>query len=202
MKERAHIPRVGISLDRRALQNVGEVLNPQRVSVLMCFICGCKHIHYDGFDMFGNSRVKGKIRWRDDPRWLKKLFTEKKMTNRMSPFLLIHLRGYIGRQFPAIPFCKMIHSNGFAAFVELDVRYSVAPRMCSGPLNVSILEMKFVYDAKFLYARNAVFTLTKTSNHLKLLRMTTTSHTRMLSLCKSELPGWKRRSHVPSSQVS
>ena len=152
--------------------------------------------------MFGNSRVKGKIRWRDDPRWLKKLFTEKKMTNRMSPFLLIHLRGYMGRPFPAIPVCKMIHSNGFAAFVELDVRYSVAPRMCSGPLNVSILEMKSAYDAKFQYARNAVFTLTKASNHLKLSRMTISFPTRMLLLCKNELLGWKQRSHVLSSQAS
>ena len=44
VKERALIPRVGASLDRRALQNVGEVLKPEKVSVLMCFV-GQSNIH-------------------------------------------------------------------------------------------------------------------------------------------------------------
>merc|ERR1712023_536440 len=78
VKERANIPRVGVSLDRRALQNVGEVLKPQRVSVLMCFVCGCKHIHYSGFDMFGNPCQKGKIHFQNNSQWLRKMFTENK----------------------------------------------------------------------------------------------------------------------------
>ena len=44
-KERDCIPLIGLSKDRRCLQHLGEVLEEDHVSVLICFICACKHIH-------------------------------------------------------------------------------------------------------------------------------------------------------------
>eukprot|EP00973_Karenia_brevis_P080528 11171978-Karenia_brevis.AAC.1 len=43
---------------------------------MICFMCGCKHVHYSGYDMFGKAANKGKIERCRDSRWLKKLFTE------------------------------------------------------------------------------------------------------------------------------
>ena len=161
----------------------------------MCFICGCKHIHYSGFEMFGNPQVKGKIRWRDNP-------TENKMMSQMSQFHMMNFRGCMVRPIPTIRFCKMIHLNGFAEFVQLDISCSVAQKMYSGPLNVSILQMKSAYGAKFQYTQNVVVASTKASTRPKHLPMTITSLTRFLSLCRNALLGWKQRSHVPSSQAS
>ena len=76
VKERAHMPLVGASLDRRALQCVGGVCNADKLNVLMCFVCGCKHMQYTGLDMFGNPMTKGKISFRTDAQFLKKIFTE------------------------------------------------------------------------------------------------------------------------------
>ena len=44
-KERKSCPRVGIATDRRSLSHLGEVFFEENVQVLMCFICGCKHVH-------------------------------------------------------------------------------------------------------------------------------------------------------------
>ena len=76
VKGRKHIPLVGASVDRRALQSVGEVFNKNHVSVMICFICGCKHVQYAGYDMFGKATNKGKISQVCDSRWLTKLFSE------------------------------------------------------------------------------------------------------------------------------
>ena len=77
VKERLHIPLVGASLDRRALQSDGEVFNKNQISVLICIMCGCKHVHYSGYDMFGDSANEGKVHRCFDSKWLKKRFSEK-----------------------------------------------------------------------------------------------------------------------------
>ena len=74
--ERRHIPLVGASLDRRALQSVGEVFNKDHISVLICCMCGCKHVHYSGYDMFGEPANKGRIYPCCESKWLEKLFSE------------------------------------------------------------------------------------------------------------------------------
>jgi len=60
-KARSTMPVLGMSTDRRTLQHVGEVLREDSVSVLMCFICACKHIRHRGYDLFGRPIEKGKI---------------------------------------------------------------------------------------------------------------------------------------------
>ena len=64
MKERQSCPRLGIATDRRSLCHLGEVFFEDNVEVLMCFICGCKHIHHKGFDKFGSPSHKGTIAYR------------------------------------------------------------------------------------------------------------------------------------------
>ena len=54
-----------------------KVFDKSHLSVLICFICGCKHVHYSGYNMFGNVANKGTIHYCGDSQWLKKLFTEK-----------------------------------------------------------------------------------------------------------------------------
>ena len=76
IKERSHIPLVGASLDRRALQSVGEVFNKSHISMLICFICACKHVHYSGYNMFGNVVNKGTIHYIADSQRLKKRFPQ------------------------------------------------------------------------------------------------------------------------------
>ena len=70
------MPLVGASVDRRALQSVGEVFNKNHLSVMICFICGCKHVQYSGYDMFGQAQDKGKIHQVCDSKWLEKLFSD------------------------------------------------------------------------------------------------------------------------------
>ena len=64
MKERQSCPCLGIATDRRSLSHLGEVFFEDNVEVLMCFICGCKHIHHKGFDKFGSPSHKGTIAYR------------------------------------------------------------------------------------------------------------------------------------------
>ena len=61
-KERLCVPLVGASIDRRSLLHVGEVLNDDAIHVLICFICGCKHIQHTGYNFFGDVTEKGTIR--------------------------------------------------------------------------------------------------------------------------------------------
>ena len=65
-RERKCCPRVGIATDRRCLSHLGEVFFEENVEVLMCFICGCKHVHHKGFDKFGVPVQKGTIAYRSD----------------------------------------------------------------------------------------------------------------------------------------
>ena len=67
-KERATVPKLGHSTDRRSLRQVDEVFRDDTVSVLMCFQCACKEISYSGFDKFGQRMQKGNICYRDDRR--------------------------------------------------------------------------------------------------------------------------------------
>ena len=62
-KERHSMPLLGDSTDRRNLSHVGEVLNEDTTSVLICFICACKHIQHQGYNMFGHATEKGKINY-------------------------------------------------------------------------------------------------------------------------------------------
>ena len=55
------MPRLGTSTDRRTLQHVAEVFNESTNAVLICFVCGCKHINHSCYDMFGNPAEKGRI---------------------------------------------------------------------------------------------------------------------------------------------
>ena len=43
---------------------------------MICFICGCKHVQYSGYDMFGRATDKGKIHQVCDSKFLQKLFSE------------------------------------------------------------------------------------------------------------------------------
>ena len=72
VKERKHIPLLGVSVERRALQSVGEVFNKNHLSEMICFMCGCKHVHYSGYDMFGKAANKGKIYQCCDSLWAEK----------------------------------------------------------------------------------------------------------------------------------
>ena len=63
-RERKFIPRVGLAVDRRTLQHVGEVFKEDNIKTLMCFICGWKHIYHHGFDKYGESISKGRIDYR------------------------------------------------------------------------------------------------------------------------------------------
>ena len=63
-KGRDTMPRVGLATDLRTLRHIGEVFNENNCKVLMCFICGCKHIYHHGFDKFGKPQSKGTIDYR------------------------------------------------------------------------------------------------------------------------------------------
>ena len=65
-QERKSCPQVGLATDRRSLRHLGEVFFEENVEVLMCFVCGCKHIHHKGFDKFGEPYSKATIAYRRD----------------------------------------------------------------------------------------------------------------------------------------
>lgn len=69
-RERKTCPQVGIATDRRSLSHLGEVFFEENVEVLMCFVCGCKHIHHKGFDKFGEPHAKGTIAYRHDAEYM------------------------------------------------------------------------------------------------------------------------------------
>ena len=62
--ERQLCPLVGVSTDRRCLHHLSEVSTDNNIKTLVCFICGCKHVCCEGFDMFGVRSQKGIIKWR------------------------------------------------------------------------------------------------------------------------------------------
>jgi len=64
-RERKNCPLVGIATDRRSHAYLKEVFYEDNVAVLMCFVCGCKHIQHKGFDKFGLPQEKGTIAYRD-----------------------------------------------------------------------------------------------------------------------------------------
>ena len=51
--ERQLCPLVGVSTDRRCLHNLSEVFTENNIKTLVCFICRCKHVCCEGFNMFG-----------------------------------------------------------------------------------------------------------------------------------------------------
>ena len=63
-KERSCCPLVGLATDRRTLCHIGEVFREDSVEVLLCFICGCKHLSHEGVDKFGRPQQKGTISYR------------------------------------------------------------------------------------------------------------------------------------------
>ena len=65
-QERKSIPQVGLATDRRSLRHLGEVFYEENVEVRMCFVCGCKHIHHQGFDNFCQPYSKATISYRRD----------------------------------------------------------------------------------------------------------------------------------------
>ena len=64
--ERAAVPLVGDSTDRRCFGHLHEVFQEDNCSTLMCFICSCKHVCHSGFDKFGRLNRKGNISHRSD----------------------------------------------------------------------------------------------------------------------------------------
>ena len=63
-KERDFCPKIGLATDRRTLGHIGEVFREESVQVLMCCICGCKHLCHEGVDKFGRPLQKGTIAMR------------------------------------------------------------------------------------------------------------------------------------------
>ena len=67
-KERLSCPRVGLATDRRTLGHMGEVFFEDNVKVLICFVCGCKHLNHEGVDKFGQPHDKGTISYLNNLR--------------------------------------------------------------------------------------------------------------------------------------
>mgnify|MGYP005676530665 CR=1 FL=1 len=65
-KERCSVPALGHSTDRRTLGHVQQVFREDNIQVLMCFLCACKEIAYDGYDKFGSPVRKGNIAFRSN----------------------------------------------------------------------------------------------------------------------------------------
>ena len=74
-KERECCPRLGLATDRRTLGYVGEVFHEENVKVLICFICGCKHLFHEGVNKFGRPSLKGTIAIRRHRSALQQLLT-------------------------------------------------------------------------------------------------------------------------------
>ena len=60
-KERQRVPLVGLSVDRRTLRHLQEVLQPKSVQCLMCFVCSEKHLCIRDMDRDGRIVNKGDI---------------------------------------------------------------------------------------------------------------------------------------------
>ena len=60
-KERDCVPLLGVSTDRRALLQVGEVLREGQISGLLYFVCACKHVRHLGYNRYGEPTEKGSI---------------------------------------------------------------------------------------------------------------------------------------------
>ena len=60
-RERQHVPSVGLSVDRRTLRHLQEVLQPKSVQCLMCFVCSEKHLCIRDMDRDGRIVNKGDI---------------------------------------------------------------------------------------------------------------------------------------------
>ena len=49
-QERASVPKLGVCTDRRCLRHIGETFREGNTQVLMCFVCGGKHLAHSGYD--------------------------------------------------------------------------------------------------------------------------------------------------------
>ena len=77
-KCRGTIELVGMARDRRTLNFMEEVLQPENCKTLMCFICNSKHIYYLGLDKYGVEYNAGRIDYRNndiDRAHLRNLFS-------------------------------------------------------------------------------------------------------------------------------
>ena len=63
-KERISCLLIGIATDRCALAHSGDMCTEGSISILMCFICGGKHLRHNGFDKCGRPCRKGDIDYR------------------------------------------------------------------------------------------------------------------------------------------
>ena len=61
VKERQGVPTVGLSVDRRVLSHLQEVLQPDSIQCLMCFICSERHLGIKGIDRHGTQGDVGDI---------------------------------------------------------------------------------------------------------------------------------------------
>ena len=78
-KCRAGVEKVGMARDRRTLNQMQEVLQPENCKTIMCFICSSKHMYYHGFDRFGEEYNAGRIDYRNnelDRGVLRKIFAD------------------------------------------------------------------------------------------------------------------------------
>ena len=60
-RERLTVPQLGLCTDRRCLRHIGETFYETNMEVLMCFVCGGKHLSHSGYDKFGNPKDKGHL---------------------------------------------------------------------------------------------------------------------------------------------
>ena len=63
-KCRGTVELVGLARDRRTLNQMQEVLQPDNCKTLMCFICNSKHIYYRGIGKYGEEWNAGRIDYR------------------------------------------------------------------------------------------------------------------------------------------
>ena len=72
-RERLTVPQLGLCTDRRCLRHIGEIFFETNMEVLMCFVCGGKHMKHSGCDKFGNLKEKGDLSIRTGQRELEKI---------------------------------------------------------------------------------------------------------------------------------
>ena len=55
------------------MRHIGETFFETNMEVLMCFVCGGKHMKHSGYDKFGNLKEKGDLSIRTGQRELEKI---------------------------------------------------------------------------------------------------------------------------------
>ena len=154
VQERKHMPLVGASVDRRALQSVGEVFNKNHLSVMICIICGCKHVDYSGYDLFGRATNKGKIHQCCDSETLKICSQKMQMGNQIHLCHCLLFSISTERLWPLILFCRIILQNGYGKCIDPESFCFVVQKTSSYPARANILTLTFAYIAKYLCATN------------------------------------------------